>query len=305
MTDISIQVHQQLEEKSIASLNQLILDAANADGAHPFSESVLMTLRHGVSDNIKHVCAHHDNQLVGYAHVDMREHNAHVEIAVSPHFRRHGVGAELLQVVDSLIEDKPLQLWAHGFNAAAALLATSQGFHQERSLWQMRRSLLSILPEPVFPAEIEVRTFNIETDLSAWIECNAHAFAHHPDQGQWTEADLRLRMQQPWFDPSGFIVAFEGEKMIGFHWTKIHAVENEQNLGIKPIGEVYVVGVVPQWQGCGLGKALTLSGLRHLRDKGLIAAMLYVDAEDATAISLYESLGFSHWDSDTLFVKNS
>jgi mycothiol synthase len=29
--------------------------------------------------------------------------------------------------------------------------------------------------------------------------------------------------------------------------------------------------------------------------------MLYVDAENTTAISLYESLGFTHWDTDVEF----
>ena len=64
-----------------------------------------------------------------------------------------------------------------------------------------------------------------------------------------------------------------------------------------------MLGVAPQLRRSGLGKALTVKSLEYLRDQGLPAAMLYVEAENETAISLYESVGFTHWDTDIMFRK--
>jgi mycothiol synthase len=97
-------------------------------------------------------------------------------------------------------------------------------------------------------------------------------------------------MGEPWFDPDGLLVAIDGVRMLGFHWTKQHS---------PALGEVYVVGVDPAAQGLGLGRALTRAGLSHLAGRGVSEVELYVESDNLPAIGLYRGLGFTHHARDT------
>jgi mycothiol synthase len=68
------------------------------------------------------------------------------------------------------------------------------------------------------------------------------------------------------------------------------------------LGEIYVIASHPDFHGLGLGKALTLAGLDHLARKGIGTGMLYVDADNAPAVGLYEHIGFTIHHDDRAFV---
>jgi mycothiol synthase len=175
------------------------------------------------------------------------------------------------------------------------------GFENSRVLWQMRRSLFAPLSAAALPAGCTIRTFEPGVDDEAWLGINSRAFADLPDQGGWTLDDLHRRMAEPWFSAAGFLILEKDGKVIGFHWTKVHGRKSSGGHDHDAIGEVYVIGVDPDYAGHGLGRALTLAGLHHLRGLGLSQAMLYVDASNTSAIRLYEGLGFSRWDTDVLY----
>jgi mycothiol synthase len=256
--------------------------------------------------------------LAGYAHLDPTDPVAGPsgELVIHPAFRRRGYGLLLARALAAQERRRPLRLWAHGDLPAANRLAAAAGFERVRALWQMRRSLQARLGRPQLAEGITVRTFEVGRDEDEWIALNARAFVRHPEQGAWTRSDLDLREREPWFDPAGFFLAERDGRLVGFHWTKIHRHDHDPGHdhqahhagreghvhGHEAIGEVYVVGIDPAERGLGLGRALTVTGLRYLRDRGLFQAMLYVDEANTAAIGLYQSLGFTHWDTDVMFA---
>jgi mycothiol synthase len=230
-------------------------------------------------------------------------------MAVLPTHRREGVGHRIIEELISISADGRLRLWAHGESAQATQLAHAMGFLRSRILWQMRRSLFAELPACDLPAGITVSTFIPGRDETAWLDLNRRAFAHLPDQSNWQIEDLERRMQEEWFDAAGFLMAYRDDTLVGFHWTKVHGGKHQHTDSSgahhdhDAIGEVYVIAVDPTEQGTGLGRALTIAGLGHLRDLGLSQAMLYVDASNTRAVAVYENLGFSRWDTDVLFIR--
>lgn len=290
-----------LEPQTVRDLAHLIERVTEHDGQRPVSEHVWLHLKEGGDAGGRHLVARDSaGVIVGYAHLDVTDEVAgpSAEIAVDPASRRLGLGRTMLEQLMAASRDGRLRLWAHGEQAGAAELARGMGFARSRVLWQMRRSLYAPLPRPLLPPGVALQAFRPGVDDADWLSLNARAFAALPDQGGWDEDDLQRRLREPWFSAAGFLVAWADGRMVGFHWTKVHGLDGHHH---QPIGEVYVVGVDPGHRGHGLGRALTLAGLHHLRALDVSQAMLYVDAANTTAITLYESLGFSRWDTDVLF----
>ena len=122
-----------------------------------------------------------------------------------------------------------------------------------------------------------------------FLRVNNAAFDWHPEQGGWDLDQVKLREAEPWFDPNGFLLAVDADdRLLGFHWTKVHG-----DGGHSP--RAHRRGVRAR-RGPGrardaLGAALTLAGLRHLRDRGLRQVMLYVEADNDAAVRVYRDLG--------------
>ncbi|MHA7306651.1 mycothiol synthase [Arthrobacter sp. TMN-49] len=293
---------------------QTVIDAAeDADGNPPFSEQTLVELKstqagpHSVLTLLTYAPEDASptvgEDLAGVAVVVLDGTEGVLELVVHPAYRNDGVGGIL---ADKLVDVRGLhgiKAWSHGDHEAAADLAASYGYRAIRELWRMRLVRQAHQSAPATenyptPEGVHLRTFVPQQDEDAWLAANAAAFAHHPEQGSLTRADLQARMDEPWFDPAGFFLAVNAaDEILGFHWTKIHPARSGQ----AAIGEVYVVGVTPAAQGMGLGKTLSRQGMDYLQNAGLRAIMLYVDADNEAAVALYRKLGFTKWDSSVMY----
>lgn len=330
-----------LEPAVLRDITALVSAAEDSDGNPPLSDQTWVELRttddtdrvHTVLAWLDHQ-AGRDGELAGVAVVISPEASdpdgaATLELVVHPSCRGRGVGTALAQAALDRSADGRLQAWAHGNHAAAARLAERFEASSVRELYRLRlthRTDTGSIPaiptsadasasadaaeapardvwDETIPDSLTVRSFRPGQDDEAWVRANAAAFVHHPEQGSMTLEDLHARQSESWFDAEGFLVAEDTDgdspELLGFHWTKIHPAQP----GHAPIGEVYVVGVVPQAQGRGLGRLLTVLGIRHLQRQGVAAVMLYVDADNTPAVNLYRALGFTRWDTDVMYAR--
>jgi len=145
------------------------------------------------------------------------------------------------------------------------------------------------------PPGVSLRTFEVGRDEQAWLAQNNRSFADHPEQGAWRLEDLAMRIEEPWFDPSGFLLFELNNRVVASCWTKVHELHPSR------FGEIYVISVDPEFQGHHLGRVAVTQGLAVLRRKGVSRASLFVDDTNERALALYERLGFVHVRQDNLW----
>jgi mycothiol synthase len=340
MNDVT--VTRRLGDADRANLHALLRRIADDDGFWPLSDQLMADLEHPRSDDagrpISVVGGAAGSDPWGYAQASTREGGWTMQVATHRAANDAGrvrlLADAVVNAVDA-IGDGEIDWWVYQPGPEADAVAAASGFAIDRDLLQMRRDL---------PAErrsaVETRAFVPGQDESAWLAVNNRAFAGHAEQSGWTLDTVRQRMEQPWFDPGGLRLHERDGRLAAFCWTKIHdspvpvggeppgeptpcdsafvstaepAEQAKRDLDaasgrtvpLKPIGEIYVIGVDPDFQGLGLGRELTLAGLDHMVDAGIHDAMLYVDGGNEAATTLYRRLGFQVRRTDRAFRRAS
>lgn len=293
---------------TLPDLAALAEQARTTDGAAPFSDHLWHAARHGESTSAW-IGKTGDGQLSAAAVIARQGHRLAAELVVAPDQRRKGIGGRLLTELLSTTGGE-LWLWAHGDHPAARVLAARHDLRRARELLQLRRPVghgAPSLPEIALPDGVCLRTFVVGQDEQAWLDVNNMAFSSHPEQGGQTLEDIRAAEAEDDFDPAGFFLAVDTDnRLLGFHWTKVHPRDPNPRPGSEPerIGEVYVLGVAPAAHGMGLGAALTVAGLRHLSSvRAVNTVTLYVEGDNAAALRLYERLGFARYATDIAYLR--
>jgi len=180
--------------------------------------------------------------------------------------------------------------WVKNHLATTDADQAALGRERVRLLQQMRRPLPLAASELAGTLNVYLRSFQVENDEAGLLRVNNRAFAWHPEQSGWDSERLQAQTGLPDFDP-GMLLIHESQSgaIDGFCWTKIHhATQTEP-----ACGEIYVIAADPDTHGTGLGRALTVGGLKLLSAHGMQVGMLYVEADNEPAIKLYDRLGFT------------
>lgn len=280
----------------LSALDALFDLAAECDGHRPIGEHKYLDLVHPDPEGTAGIVGEVGGEPVAYVAIGRMPGTSTcaMELALHPLHRDRDTMQRMISAgIDRVrrVCGTRVRIWA--FQPHIASVLEEFGFDEERELRQMRRALPQ--PDaPHFPPEVEVEGFVEGRDEAIWLEVNNAAFAGHPENGYWTLDVLEDRERQPWFSAEGFRMAWIGDDLAGFCWTKRHDDH---------LGEIYVIAVNPAFQGRGLGRALVLEGMRSLHERGMTAVMLYVDADNAPGLALYEQLGFRLDHVDRSFIK--
>ena len=221
---------------------------------------------------------------------------------VEPAARRRGIGGALLRDNIRLARalagthqtplPKVLGLGTNEHSAGGPILARREGYEPVRWFFDMERPLSGELPEaPPLPDGLEVRAVGPRDAKQIW-EADHDAFRDHWGGFDASEASFRRWVESPEFEPSLFVVAYDGPEIAGAVLNAIYPEENAA-LGTRR-GWLDSVFTRRAWRRRGLARALIVRSFHLLRERGMEIAVLGVDADNPSgALGLYEAVGFA------------
>lgn len=292
-----------MDAAGMDEVTELIHAAWRADGARPLNDHLWLDLREGGRQGFAGIIATDDSHshIVAYCQVSRGNESWSLDLIVHPHNRYDTleIAPDLLRAALEIVATEGgghVHWWVFEPNNLHHQLADSVNLRPGRRLLQMRRPLPLTSDEVAAISTFETQPFRVGVDEDAWLAVNNAAFARHPEQGGWTRETIEAREREPWFDANGFRMRWAGDDLAGFCWTKSNSESQP------PMGEIYVIAMNPTFAGRGEGRKMTLAGLHSLAEQGHTIGMLYVDADNAPAVAVYSSLGFTAHHNEVAFV---
>jgi ribosomal-protein-alanine N-acetyltransferase len=121
--------------------------------------------------------------------------------------------------------------------------------------------------------------FNVEPvtikDIDALLEIDKQLFHPH----NWSNDFMRYQLEAP---EAKYCKTVVGDSIVGY-------IGGFNSFGVV---DLMTVGVLPKFQGQGIGKALLQHLLNYYRETGAEKVLLEVETGNTIAIELYKKLGF-------------
>jgi mycothiol synthase len=227
----------------------------------------------------------------------------HENLTVHPQYRRRGHGRRLFATGMDLAAkagSDEIDLFVP-LSGPARPFAQAMGLSYRSSLWLLELTPGIAVPEPALPAGVVARAPGDWLPLQRYVDLMNAAFADHPSPLSWTVDEIEHAQAQPGFDPTTSLLvspADRPEEPVAFVRAFLAPPESDDPA---PVGQVRLIGVLPQWRGRGLGRELLRWGVAQMRSHGAVRIQLSVEAENELALGLYRRTGFEptvewpHW----------
>ncbi len=211
---------------------------------------------------------------------------------VHPDYRKNGLGNALYAEYLRQADEAGVKTLIMNPSRHATLLTdflTRRGYELERWFYDMQLPAERPVESPRMVKGFRVHTFVPGQDEQLVTHVRNVTFADHYGSVQRTVEEMTYRTKQQDFHPDGIFFAFDGDKPAGFCYTTRDPREWERRG--ETVGHIQLLGVMPEYRGKGLGRALLLEGVNYLR-QFVALVELGVEGKNDKATALYESVGF-------------
>ena len=222
--------------------------------------------------------------------------------AIDPRFEGRGLGSAILdwaevQTRSRMEPGSETRLWnsAPAGNVSAIRLLEVYGYQPIRTFRQMTIDLDPSFDAGPVPDGVTIRRHVAGVDGPAAFAVIDAAFATHFGyfEESFEEWWAQQQADETWDPTLGLVAELEGE-----------IVGASNNGVIDGTGHVFELGVLPESQGRGIGRALLRHSLAMFAARGIRIGRLGVDTENVTgAFELYRSVGMVPYREHRVFEK--
>lgn len=235
-----------------------------------------------------------DRRIVGSD--EFYNENGHCKLkadgCVHPEFRGLGIGTSLLEKMEERAQAEMelaepdvrvfIQSLMNNKDEAGHALFRTNGYSPVRYFWRMEINLQEAPSAVTFPDGIELRPFIKDEHAVVVWQADNETFRDHWGSHEFTYENWSQKFDNPNFDPTFWMVAWDGDQVAGFSQNRIR----------KGIGWIGTIGVRRPWRKNGLGLALLQHSFGEFFKRGTKTIGLGVDASNPTgATRLYQKAG--------------
>jgi mycothiol synthase len=171
-----------------------------------------------------------------------------------------------------------------------ARAAERNGYELIRYYARMDLNDIATLKEPDVLEGVVIRKFDRERETPEFVNAFNRGFEGHFEHEPESLENFEVYLKTHWYQPENVFTAEADSGLVGVSWNYLNSEPEADGL---IWGIVEDLGVVPEWRGKGLGRALLRRGQLALRDAGAEKICLWVDyANPFGAKKLYYGEGY-------------
>lgn len=216
-----------------------------------------------------------------------------LDVMIAREWQRQRLGSQLVDFLKRELAASEVTSMSWGVPDSQRGLAEfllHNGFDVDHEEQILARPNLDDLPFPP-SRSLNIKTFSRRKAIHLFCRLYKKSFFDHPWYQPYTQDEVAADLG------SARDVLFLMDRQLPFGFAWLHIDENNE-------GKVEPIGMIPEAQGVGNGRYLFLTALHQLKQRGASRAIIGAWSTNTAAITLYQSLGFSHQQTITYYAYN-